>query len=80
VVVLMDINMPLLNGNKATALWRDLERALSVSVPAFIVAVAASSSVVAGEKGFDAVLPKPVRSSGSRTCSTLLRGSKLFSI
>ncbi len=60
-LVLMDINMPVLNGRKASMLWRELEKALGVKVPAYIVAVSASHAGEVGEGSFDAVLPKPVR-------------------
>jgi signal transduction histidine kinase/CheY-like chemotaxis protein len=58
-LVLMDIQMPLLDGNDATKHWRELEKSLGVT-PSFLVAVSAGHESTIDRGIFDATLAKPV--------------------
>ncbi len=67
VIVLMDIQMPRLDGNEATRHWRLLQQSLRGTVtPTFIVAISAGHLSSLERSCFNATLEKPVLFAGLR--------------
>merc|ERR1711916_400854 len=59
-LVLMDVQMPLLDGNQAARLWRNLEKEARVP-PAYIIAMTAGSEACIELALFDGHVPKPIK-------------------
>merc|ERR1711991_876609 len=60
VLVLMDLAMPILDGNETAKYWRHLEYSMGVD-RAYIYAVSAGMADRADNAYFDGLLPKPVK-------------------
>jgi len=66
-IVLMDIQMPRLDGNEATRLWRLVQKSLRGAIaPTFIIAISAGHLSSLERSSFNATLEKPVLFAGLR--------------